>query len=47
MMAHRIADPRILRLIRMWLEAGVLEGDEWHETDEGMNRTGFAGGWFF
>jgi hypothetical protein len=19
----------------MWLEAGVLEGDEWHETDEG------------
>jgi RNA-directed DNA polymerase len=35
MVAHRIADPRILRLIRMWLEAGVLEGDEWHETDEG------------
>jgi RNA-directed DNA polymerase len=24
MIAHRIADPRVLRLIRMWLEAGVL-----------------------
>jgi RNA-directed DNA polymerase len=35
MVAHRIADPRIIRLIRMWLEAGVLEGDEWHQTDEG------------
>ena len=35
MLAHRIADPRILRLIRMWLEAGILESDEWHETDRG------------
>jgi retron-type reverse transcriptase len=33
--AHRIADPRILRLIRQWLEAGILESDEWHETDRG------------
>ena len=30
-----IADPRILRLIRQWLEAGILESDEWHETDRG------------
>ena len=35
MVAHRIADPRILRLIRQWLEAGILESDEWYETDKG------------
>jgi retron-type reverse transcriptase len=35
MAAHRIADPRILRLIRQWLEAGILESDEWHEVDRG------------
>jgi len=35
MIAHRIADPRVLRLIRMWLKAGVLEGGEWRETVEG------------
>jgi RNA-directed DNA polymerase len=35
MLAHRVADPRVLRLIRMWLEAGILESDEWHETDKG------------
>ena len=35
MLAHRIADPRVLRLVRMWLEAGILESDEWHETDRG------------
>src|SRR5438105_1326356 len=35
MLAHRIADPRVLRLIRMWLEAGVLESGGVHETDRG------------
>jgi RNA-directed DNA polymerase len=35
MLAHRIADPRILRLDRMWLEAGVLERDEMYETTKG------------
>jgi RNA-directed DNA polymerase len=35
MVAHRIADPRILRLVELWLRAGVLESDEWHETDRG------------
>jgi group II intron reverse transcriptase/maturase len=32
---HRIADPRILRLIRQWLKAGVSEGGEWSETTVG------------
>jgi retron-type reverse transcriptase len=35
MLAHRIADPRVLRLVRMWLEAGILESDAWHETERG------------
>ena len=35
MIAHRIADPRVLRLIRQWLKAGVLEGGKWSETVEG------------
>ncbi len=35
MLAHRIADPRILRLIELWLCAGVLESGEWRETDRG------------
>ncbi len=35
MLAHRVADPRILGLIRGWLSAGVLEGKVWSETTEG------------
>ena len=35
MVAHRIADPRILRLIKRWLRAGILEGGEWKETVSG------------
>ena len=35
MVAHRIADPRILRLIKQWLRAGVLEGNKWFKTLEG------------
>jgi RNA-directed DNA polymerase len=35
MVAHRIADPRILRLIGLWLRAGVLESGERQETDRG------------
>jgi RNA-directed DNA polymerase len=34
-LGHRIADPRILRLIRKWLNAGVIEDGEWSETPEG------------
>ena len=32
---HRIADPRILRLIQKWLKAGVSEDGEWSETAVG------------
>jgi len=43
MIAHRIADPRVLRLIRLWLKAGILEGREWHETVEGTPQGAGAG----
>jgi group II intron reverse transcriptase/maturase len=32
---HRIADKRIVRLIRKWLKAGVMEDGRWLETKEG------------
>ena len=32
---HRIGDRRILRLIRKWLRAGIMEEDEWKETRVG------------
>ncbi len=32
---HRIADRRVLRLIRKWLSAGVIENGVWSETTEG------------
>jgi len=32
---HRIADRRVLGLIRKWLKAGVIENGEWSETREG------------
>lgn len=35
MLAHRVADPRLLRLVRGWLQAGVMEGKDWKETTEG------------
>ncbi len=35
MLAHRVADPRIMRLVRMWLEAGILESGEIRATDRG------------
>jgi hypothetical protein len=35
MIAHRIADRRILRLIRQWLRAGVLEDGVYESTEVG------------
>ena len=32
---HRVADRRILRLIRKWLKAGVSEDGQWSETTQG------------
>ncbi len=32
---HRIADPRVLRLVRKWLRAGVLEAGTWTATEAG------------
>src|SRR5262249_15739824 len=32
---HRVADRRILRLIRKWLRAGVSEEGEWAKTEVG------------
>lgn len=32
---HRIGDQRIVRLIRKWLKAGVLEQGRWSETEAG------------
>jgi RNA-directed DNA polymerase len=35
MVTHRISDPRILRLIKLWLRAGILESGEKRETEKG------------
>src|ERR1700738_1572584 len=32
---HRVADPRILRLIQKWLNAGAMEEGEWSNTKTG------------
>jgi RNA-directed DNA polymerase len=32
---HRVADPRMLRLIQKWLKAGVSEDGQWSETESG------------
>ena len=34
--ARRIADSRVLRLIRRWLKAGIMEQGRWSETVEGV-----------
>ncbi len=35
LLAHRIVDPRVIRLIRQWLRSGILESGEWRESVEG------------
>ena len=32
---HRIGDRRVIRLIRKWLSAGVMDGDAWVDTGRG------------
>ena len=39
---HRVADPRILRLIRKWLKAGVMEDGKWSGTDVGTPQGAVA-----
>ena len=34
----RISDPRILRLVRKWLTAGVSEDGQWSETKVGTDQ---------
>src|SRR5437870_2671621 len=37
---HRIGDKRVLRLIRKWLTAGVLEDGKWSEVEQGTPQGG-------
>jgi group II intron reverse transcriptase/maturase len=39
---HRIADPRILRLIQKWLRAGVSEEGKWSKTEVGTPQGAVA-----
>ena len=39
---HRVADPRILRLIRKWLKAGVMEDGKWSGTSVGTPQGAVA-----
>lgn len=39
---HRIADPRVLRLIQKWLTAGVMEKGEWRQCEEGTPQGSVA-----
>jgi len=39
---HRVADQRVVRLIRKWLNAGVLEQGQWTCSDEGTPQGGSA-----
>mgnify|MGYP000445212955 CR=1 FL=1 len=39
---HRVGDRRIVRLIRKWLKAGVLEDGEWRASEEGTPQGGLV-----
>jgi RNA-directed DNA polymerase len=39
---HRVADQRVVRLIRKWLNAGVLEEGRWKCSEEGTPQGGSA-----
>lgn len=40
LLEHRIADRRVLRHIKKWLKAGVLEDERWRVTEEGTPQGG-------
>jgi group II intron reverse transcriptase/maturase len=44
-MEHRVADPRILRLIRKWLKAGVMEEGKWSEPKTGTPQGSVISPW--
>lgn len=37
---EKVADPRILRLIQLWLKIGVVHGDQYRDTDKGVPQGG-------
>jgi RNA-directed DNA polymerase len=39
---HRIGDERIIRLVRKWLKAGVLEDGEWSDSEAGTPQGAVA-----
>jgi retron-type reverse transcriptase len=39
---HRVGDRRVIRLIRKWLKAGVMEGGEVTRTEVGTPQGGVA-----
>ena len=42
---HRVADPRILRLIQKWLKAGVMEEGKWSEPQTGTAQGSVISPW--
>lgn len=42
MVEQRVADSRILRLLRKWLDAGVMEDGQWSETKAGVPQGAVA-----
>jgi RNA-directed DNA polymerase len=34
-LSHRVVDPRALRLIKKWLNAGIIEGNKWRPSETG------------